>query len=132
MKGRYLTELVVRHIDGKKWEVMEPFAYAKNTTSEKDDLIIVKKGYITNFASIPRLFWRLIGHPAGKHGKAAVVHDYLYSYHLYSKKESDKIFYQAMRVSGVSWLKASIMFNTVKWFGKKAWKKGVEYRGIYE
>ena len=120
--SKYLTELDVRHIDGKKWKVINAFLYEKNN----GDIITVPVGYITDFASIPRLFWRVIGHPAGKHGKAAVIHDYLYSTHLYSKKESDKIFYNGMRVSGVSWIKVSLMYNIVKWFGKKDWKKAVK------
>lgn len=120
----YKTELITRHIDGKNFEVMKPFAYEHD-----NDLIIVPNGYITDFASIPKLFWRVVGHPVGKHGKAAVIHDYLYSSHLYSKKESDRIFYDAMRISGVSWWKRSIMYNTVRWFGKKAWKNAYRKNG---
>jgi hypothetical protein len=39
-------------------------------------MIRVPVGYRTDFASIPRFFWRILP-PAGRYGKAAVVHDWL-------------------------------------------------------
>ena len=116
----FTTPLIVRHINGKIWEVMEEFTYKVfNSTA----MITVPVGYITDFASIPRLCWRLIGHPAGKYGKAAVIHDFLYSSHRYNRKRSDEIFYEAMGVSGVVLWKRKIIYRAVRMFGMFAWKK---------
>ena len=119
----FTTPLIVRHINGKIWEVMEEFTYKVfNSTA----MITVPVGYITDFASIPRLCWRLIGYPAGKYGKAAVIHDFLYSSHRYSRKRSDEILYEAMGVSGVVRWRRKIIYWAVRMFGMFAWKKAVK------
>ncbi len=118
----FTTELVIRHIDGKKWEVMQPFRYRIGYRAS-DLMVTVPVGYITDFASIPRVFWMIVGHPAGKHGKAAVIHDRLYSTHEYSRKRSDQIFYEAMGVSGVRRWKRKVIYRSVRMFGMFAWKK---------
>ena len=95
--------------------------------------IRVPKGFITDFASVPKAFWSIIP-PYGKYTKAAVLHDYLY--HMkgfpketwkseipYTRKECDRIFLQAMKVLGVSLVKRGIMYNAVRWFGAKKWNK---------
>ena len=123
----FTTELIVRHIDGKNWEVMEPFRY-RISERYSNEIISIPVGYITDFASIPRFCWGLIGHPAGKHGKAAVVHDFLYSEHTYSRKRSDEIFYEAMGVSGVVRWRRKIIYNAVRLFGMFAWKNAVRDR----
>ena len=119
----FTTDLDVRFIDGKKWKVIAPFRYRVGSRYS-DEIIDVEAGSITNFASIPRLFWIIVGHPAGKYGKAAVIHDELYSNHIYSRKRSDQIFYEAMGVSKVSLWKRKVIYRTVRMFGMFAWKRG--------
>ena len=53
---------------------------------------IVPAGFITDFASIPRLFWTVVGHPAGKYAQAAVLHDYLYRTNSVSRAKADSLF----------------------------------------
>ena len=119
----FTTDLIIRHIDGKKWEVMKPFRYRVGDR-HSEEIITVPVGYITDFASIPRVFWIIIGHPAGKHGKGAVVHDILYTTHQYSRKRSDKILYEAMGVSKVAKWKRKMIYYAVRFGGRGAWKKG--------
>lgn len=41
--------------------------------------IRVPAGFLTDFASIPRLLWALIP-PRGKYNRAAIIHDFLYKF----------------------------------------------------
>ena len=48
-------------------------------------------GFVTDFASIPRVFWSLL-RPDGTYSYAAVIHDYLYWEQYLSRETSDSIF----------------------------------------
>lgn len=89
-------------------------------------VIVIPKGFKTDFASIPRIFWNIIA-PIGKWTLPSVLHDYLYSegYRLgISRKQADKIFYQAMRKSFVTPITANIMWACVRLFARKHYNKG--------
>src|SRR5262249_18421752 len=47
-------------------------------------------GFVTDFASIPRMFWSAL-RPDGLYAYAAVVHDYLYWEQYLSRETSDQI-----------------------------------------
>lgn len=57
----------------------------------------------------------------GKYGNAAVVHDYLYWDQGYSRKKSDLIFLEGMKVLGVSRVTSFILYKGVSWCGFYAW-----------
>ena len=86
--------------------------------------IIVPRGFKTDLASVPRLFWPLIG-PFGKWTMAAIVHDYLYDKECpnkFMRKEADIIFYEAMRYHYVNIITAKVMYYMVRLFGKGSYK----------
>lgn len=59
-------------------------------------------GSRVNGASIPRAFWSLIGGPFdGKYRNASVLHDVAYDEQTRSWEDADRMFYNAMRCSGV-------------------------------
>jgi len=118
----FTTPLIVKHIDGLQWEVIRPFSYHLGSKYGKE-IINVPKGFITDFASIPKFAWSIIGAPTGKYGKAAVIHDYLYHTLQYSRKKSDDIFYEAMGISGVPDAKRRIMYLAVRMFAWIIWNK---------
>lgn len=60
--------------DGKNYEVLDTFTYYLE--ENKQALIRVEKGFITDFASVPRIFWSIFP-PFGRYTKAAVLHDRL-------------------------------------------------------
>ncbi|MBS1538462.1 MAG: DUF1353 domain-containing protein [Bacteroidetes bacterium] len=101
--------------DGKHWILLEPFSYAVGTP-DSDDVITVPMRFVTDFASIPRLVW-FVFPPWGKYGKAAIVHDYLYSTGLKTRKESDSIFLEIMQVSCVDSLTRFLIHGFVRLFG---------------
>jgi hypothetical protein len=116
------TPLQVEFEGPNTWKVIEEFDYF--LVWGQPETIRVPAGFVTDFASIPRIFWNILP-PTGKYGKAAVVHDYLYVMggHLpdgreYTKREADRIFYDAMGVLGVNGFIRWTMWKAVSRFGK--------------
>lgn len=111
----FIGELVGRNL----WKVYEEFEYHVGSYPS-DEIIVVPKGFITNFASVPRIFWSLIS-PIDEHGKAAVIHDYCYCVGSYSRKRSDKIFREGLQVLNVKPWKVFCMYWAVRLFAWFAW-----------
>jgi hypothetical protein len=89
--------------------------------------ITVKEGFIYDSASIPRIFWSLIGSPfSGKYRMAALIHDALYATQLTTREEADDIFYNIMVNEGVSVWKAKLMYTAVLAFGSSVYNKSSE------
>jgi hypothetical protein len=107
--------------DGKTWVLRRKFSFYLGKT-EDSETIEVPAGFITDFASVPRIFW-LIFPPWGKYGNAAVIHDYLYWVQLnaYPKNRADQIFQQGMDVLGVGKVTTWALYTAVKLFGQLAW-----------
>ena len=124
----FTTPLHLEFVNGKFWKVLAPFIYYVGEKSS-DEFLLVKVGFTTDFASIPRFAWPIIGHPTGNHGKAAVVHDWLYRYpadgvdRARTRRRCDQVFLEAMKVLGVGWWKRSTMYFAVRVGGRGAWKK---------
>jgi hypothetical protein len=89
------------------------------------------KNFVTNFRSgapIVDCFTDQIGDTL--QALAYLIHDanytpchYLFNEHPLSKKESDKLLYQMLVYSGFSKIKANIIYEAVKLFGKSAYCK---------
>jgi hypothetical protein len=87
------------------WRVTESFRYYIGTENSKR-WITVPAGYLTDGASVPRIFWSIIP-PWGAYGQAAVVHDILCEYLSImvdgkltpiTRQRADEIFAEAMTV----------------------------------
>lgn len=88
--------------------------------------ITIPKGFETDFASIPRIFWSIVA-PIGKHTLPSVLHDYLYEYGYsmdITRKKADKMFYDAMIESKVARITANILWLCVRVFGYRNYNKG--------
>jgi len=83
---------------------------------------VVPKGFRTDFASIPKIFWSILP-PDGKYILASVVHDYLYTVKPCSRKEADRIFLKLMKISKCSKIRCYILYYCVRLFGFIRWKK---------
>jgi len=59
--------------------------------------------------------------PYGKPSKAAVLHDWLYHCKIYTRKQSDQIFREAMLVCGAACWKVTAMYWAVRVFGFVSW-----------
>jgi len=119
--SQYTSNFKGELIGKNKWRNLESFEYHVGKYPS-DEIITVPKGFITDFASVPRIFWPIIS-PIDSHGKAAVVHDYCYRYAVYDRKKSDEIFEEGLRVLKVSSWKVWCMRKSVILCGWYGWKK---------
>lgn len=117
-KNLILEELPITNTK-VKWKLKEQVVYTLEDTQEQ---ILVPKGFSTDLASIPRTLWVFYA-PFGKYSRAAVVHDYLYRTQTKTRKESDKIFYKAMKDDGVATGIRHQVYLMVRLFGWFAWNK---------
>jgi hypothetical protein len=89
--------------------------------------VTVPMGFVTDGASIPRMFWSIMG-PHGPWFYAAIIHDYLYAKASdgrfdCSRAEADEIFLAAMKDLGVRWHQRTIIYRAVRLFGWRSYKK---------
>ncbi len=83
---------------------------------------IAPAGSRVNGASIPRAFWSVIGGPfEGKYRNASVLHDVAYTDQTRPWEDADRMFYNAMRCSGVGVVKAKTMYYALRRHGRH-WK----------
>lgn len=118
----FTTPLIVSPLpDGRRWKLHRAFTYHIGSRYS-NDCVRVSANFITDFASIPWVFWTFLPY-WGKYGKAAVIHDYLYQNHSRTRKDADSIFHEAMLVSGTMKWKATILYWAVRLFGWSAWRR---------
>ena len=116
-----ITELKTTPIDDKYWEVMEDYYYKTSR-----GVIRVPKGFRKDYASVPIIFMNIINSYC-KHGRAAFVHDWLYSNQCkidITREEADKIFLEIMKECGVGSIKRNLMYRMVRIFGASHFRKG--------
>ncbi len=95
-------------------------SWTPNPGQERYKAVTVPPGFVTDFASIPRIFWSAL-RPDGEYAYAAVVHDYLYWTQTRSRDEADDIFKMAMEDFDVGTLTVGAIYNAVRLGGKVAW-----------
>lgn len=108
----------------KYWVVSEPFSYYLD---DKGSHVLVPKGFLTDGASVPKIFHRMLP-PWGEYGQCAIVHDYLcetgryyvrnskgqFDIQTINRKQADEIFFEAMRRIGVPSNKRKYIETAVK------------------
>lgn len=100
--SKFLTGLHVEIVDPQAaqgrgtWMLKEDFQYQSDVANT---IITVPAGFITDFASVPRIpvLFTLFGAIASE---AAVVHDWLYRTGMLGRKTADKVLKEAVLVSG--------------------------------
>ncbi|MCP4647510.1 MAG: DUF1353 domain-containing protein [bacterium] len=118
------TDLDVRILkDGRKRKLLKPLVAILPRIT-----VVAKKGFVTDFASVPRLFWRILP-PFGKYAPAAVIHDYLYFTGVVPRKMADQAFLDGMKILKVPFWKRVIMHRAVRMGGWYTWNK--HRRGAY-
>ena len=122
--------LRVEYIDGHHWRLECSTSYH----TKANEISTVRRGFIFDFASVPRLLWWLYP-PAGTkgnpYGVASLWHDFLYAHRKIGgrpikRKEADDIFLEIMIYTGVNKMLAYIMYMIVRNFAWIPWKKRKE------
>lgn len=85
--------------------------------------ILIKKGFIFDGASIPRFFWRIIGHPLDHEFiRAVLLHDGVYAAELIPQSDGDMVFLEFMKYyDNIGWLKRNAMHKAVRIGGSTVW-----------
>lgn len=131
--NNFLSELDARYIDGRGWEVLAPFTY-RLTNEEGSEFVRVGAGFITDFASIPRLLKLRWPSPGGSWDKPAVIHDCLYkerkvyngingTYRMVEREEADRIFNEAMKVTDTLVTSRWCIYRGVRLGGWLPWRR---------
>ena len=113
------------------WRVENSFTFVCGKEEDQYS-VTVPKGFLTDGASVPRVFWFLFP-PFGRYMDAAVAHDYLCEHCIVekmgreisiSRREADEIFFTIMSFHKV-WLPSKfILFGCVRLWGMINGRKG--------
>ena len=105
---------------GARWRTLRPIRYHAGT-EDSAEVYAIPEGFLTDFASIPRPLWSLVGHPAGRYAQAAVLHDWLYATAPVPRARADGLLLEAMGVLGVRWSQRWAIYLGVRLGGWMAW-----------
>jgi hypothetical protein len=121
--GRFEGDIVaVWDANGRNMTLREDFAYLDPQGRRWP----APAGSVVDGASIPRLFWTLIGGPfEGKYRNASVVHDVGCVEMRQTWEDVHRMFFEACRCAGVEESQAKIMYYAVYHFGPR-WQPIVE------
>lgn len=105
------------------YAITKPIAWTPGKGEEEASFkpVNVPKGFVTDFASVPRIFWQFLPRD-GKYTYPAIIHDYLYWVQDRPRESADEIF----RISMKEFSLDPIVINAVYWGvragGGIAWK----------
>lgn len=93
----------------------------------KETRIHIRKGFVSNLASVPRPLWPLFP-PNGDYAQASIVHDRLYhdprvGNLSLTRAEADKVMLFAMIDSGVGWITRWAIYAGLRLGGWLRWNQ---------
>lgn len=124
LRGEWLTP--------RKFKLLETFKYVD---PDLDIEVTVPAGFVTDFNSVPRLFWAYFA-PLDC-PEAGLVHDWLYDHPSayrrmftpspptspLSKAECDNIHRRILHLKGFRWSKRQLLWGILRTAGIHAWRK---------
>jgi hypothetical protein len=121
--SRFLTPLRAEK-SGSVWTILQPMIYESDVAQR---VFIVPEGFVTDFASVPRipLAFLLTGDSAHE---AAVIHDFIYSRGIVSRSQADAVFREAAQVTGESGWRSWLMWAGVRLGGWISWRNHEQAR----
>jgi uncharacterized protein DUF1353 len=130
--GYYSGDPITKwNADGRTMTLLTELRY----TDPQGEVWDAPAGSVVDGASIPRYLWSVMGGPfEGKYRNASVLHDVAYERHNRPWQDCDRMFYNAMRCSGVNAPEAKTMYYALYKFGHH-WKfpikraRPVKYEG---
>ncbi len=115
--GRFIGAVVTKwDANGRDMTLVERFEFI----DPEGQRWPVPAGAVVDGASIPRVFWSVIGGPfEGLYRNASVIHDYYCGVQVRNYEAVHRVFYDAMMASGVESTKAWLMYEAVERFGPR-------------
>jgi hypothetical protein len=113
----YIGKLILTPLeDGVHMELVDKFGFRDKTGLDW----MVPEGTRVDGASIPQALWSIVGSPfTGKYRDASVIHDFYCDTRLRPWADVHRVFYEAMIVSGVSEVRAKVMYAAVYFAGPR-------------
>jgi len=111
--------------DNQFWITVEDMPYVIGSTSER---IVVPRGFVTDFASIPQPLWSLGLSPHGQYSRAAVIHDYLYWSQGCTRDQANRLLLVAMKESKVGTFDEFLVYRGVNIGGEGPWNANARER----
>jgi hypothetical protein len=102
------------------WYLIDPISWRPNDGQLGYRPVVVPSGFVTDLASIPRIFWSLLP-PDGEYAYAAVIHDYLYWVQTIARQDADEIFKFCMQDFHVNSYTIATIYDAVRLGGKSSW-----------
>lgn len=124
MAARFVTPLRVelltvdRSSDGRgSWRLLADLVFLSDLLATA---VTVPIGFITDFASVPRLpvAYFLVGNTSHQ---AAVIHDWLYTRHDTTRAVADAVLREAMAAAGAPAWRRWLMWTGARLGGRGAW-----------
>jgi len=111
--------------------LLKPITWKPNPGQESYAPVTVPVGFVTDFTSIPRVFWSAL-RPDGLYTYPAIVHDYLYWEQTVPREAADLIFKFGMEDFRVATPTIAAVYNAVKTFGGLAWQSNAKLKAAGE
>lgn len=100
--------------------LLDPITWKPNSDQVGFPEIIVPRGFVTDLASIPRIFWSIL-RPDADYAYAAIIHDFLYWQQTLPKHKADTILKMSMEDFQLSRPIVASIYYAVVILGKTAW-----------
>lgn len=115
--GRFIGTIQTEWLpDGRSMRLLKDLTFVDSTGVEWE----APRGSIVDGASIPKVAWSVVGGPfEGKYRNASVIHDVACDKRIRAWESVHKAFYNAMLTSGVTPLRAKLMYAAVYHFGPR-------------
>jgi hypothetical protein len=110
--------------DGIHWVLKGELVWVIGETNLR---IVVPSGFVMDFASVPPKLQSFVS-PVGRHGRAAIVHDFLYWDQRCTRDQADNLMRAAMFESGVDAATAEGIYWAVSAGGAAAWTQNADER----
>lgn len=107
--------------DGKTWLLTEKMKVQFEYKSRFYELTI-SQGFTTDGGTIPRMLWRVAGHPLGSYLLSYLVHDALYASEALPRGVCDGIFLNILVELKAPWAIRNAAYLAVRAFGAFVWK----------
>lgn len=120
-KMDFLSDLETKVIDDGMAKLLSPLLFYSKSLKR---VITVPAGFVTDGASVPRLPFVYLA-VGGRAKRAAAVHDWLYQTNgTRTRRQSDIVFLEGMKVDGISFWARELMYAGVRLGGLGSWSDG--------
>jgi hypothetical protein len=111
--------------------LLKPTTWLPDKGQEHLKSVKVPIGFVTDFASIPRVFWSVLPSD-GKYTHPAIVHDYLYWTQTAPREHADQILKIMMEDFSVNGVNVGLIYSAVRTFGGSAWESNAKLKASGE